>query len=72
MSNGIPTIEDIKNCNNAIVYLKSSSEQPTTIIIQGTFEKIIKEGINLIIKTNEQYAVFRSSEITAIHFYRNR
>lgn len=67
----VPTIEEIKNCNCAYVYLSSTADKPTQILIQGTFEQVINDDEYLIIKTNHQYGVFKSSEVSGIHFFRN-
>lgn len=67
----VPTIEEIKNCNCAYVYLSNTTEKPAQIFIQGTFEQVINDDEYLIIKTNQQYGVFKSSEVTGIHFFRH-
>ncbi len=65
----VPTVEELKNCNCAMVYFKSAIERPVTI--SGTFEQVSNDDDDLIIKTNSQYAVFKSSEICGVHFYRS-
>lgn len=66
----VPNVEDIKNCNCALVYLSNTTDKPVQVQIMGTFEQVTNDGEDLIIKTNSQYGVFKSSEVSAIHFYK--
>ena len=71
MSNGIPTIEEAQNCNIAEVYLKNQPEKTVKIIVQGTFEQIYEDCFKLVLRTNQQYAVFNAQDVSAVHFYRS-
>lgn len=66
----VPAIEEIKNCNCAAVYLSSTTDKPAHVLIQGIFEQVSNDDEYLVIKTNLQYGIFRSSEVRGIHFYR--
>lgn len=62
----IPNINDIQNCNRATVYLKAALERPVTIY--GNMKQVSDDSENVIIQTTEQYAIFKSSEVAAVHF----
>ena len=64
----VPNIEDIKSCNRADVYLKDAPEKP--VIVQGKFIQVSDDELDLVIKTDNQYAVFKSRDVLAFHFYR--
>lgn len=71
MANRLPTIEEVKNCNMATIYLKNQPETTVKIIVQGAFEQISEDSLKLVLRTNQQYAVFNSQDVSAVHFYRS-
>lgn len=71
MANRFPTVEEVKNCDMATVYLKNQPETTIKIIVQGAFEQISEDSLKLILRTNQQYAVFNAQDVSAVHFYRS-
>lgn len=71
MASRLPTVEEVKNCNIAEVYLKNQPETTIKIIVQGAFEQISEDSLKLVLRTNQQYAVFNAQDVSAVHFYKN-
>lgn len=71
MASRLPTVEEVKNCDMATVYLKNQPETTIKIIVQGAFEQISEDSLKLVLRTNQQYAVFNSQDVSAVHFYRS-
>lgn len=67
----VPNIDEIKNCNIALVVLRTTNEKPIQIYVHGNFEQVSDDGIDLVIKTNSEYAVFKSVDVQAVHFSHN-
>lgn len=67
----VPNIDEIKNCNKATVTLKTNHEKPVQINVHGIFEQVTDDGADLVIKTNSEYAVFKSRDVQAVHFSHN-
>lgn len=66
----VPNLEEIKNCNMVIVTLRTNHENPVHIKVQGNFEQVTDDGADLVIKTDKEYAVFKSPDVQAVHFSR--